>query len=373
MFHIERLTTSEQLTAVRDDWDRLSDDLPFRAYDWHANWWKHFQTDGAQLYVLAARDEQDDVVGIAPWFAQQHSTQGHVLACLGSGDVCSDYQTILADARCADAVAAACADWLTAAAGDPEHHWDTLLLEAVPACDTTMNSFVGHLWSGGSKIHREAGPNCWRIELPPTWEEYVATLSKSHRKQVRRIERRQLDSGRAVLHTTAGEAGLQRGMEILVDLHQRRRQSLGEPGCFSSDAFAGFLHDTAGHFHQAGKLSLAWIEIDGTPAAAEFQLTGGHATYAYQAGLNPDLLEEEPGRIINIATIRQAIEQGHQGFDFLRGDEPYKAHWRATPRETINYRVASPAALAQVRHGLWLAGDSMKSWVKTGLELTGMR
>ena len=222
-------------------------------------------------------------------------------------------------------------------------------------------------------MHREQGPNCWRIALPDTWEDYVGTLSKSHRKQVRRMERRQLGSGRATFHTVDSEGELELGMRILVDLHQRRRKSLGEPGCFASERFSSFLHAFARDLCAAGKLRLAWIEIEGVPAAAEFQVADATTTYAYQAGVNPDLLDDEPGRIINIATIRRAIEQGHTAFDFLRGDEPYKAHWRAMPHETIHYRIVPRQALAQVRHGLWLAGDNMKQWVKTGLELTGMR
>ena len=77
--------------------------------------------------------------------------------------------------------------------------------------------------------------------------------------------------------------------------------------------------------------------------------------------------------MINIATIRHAIEQGQHTFDFLRGDEPYKAHWRAEPMNTITYRIVPRKTLSQVRHGLWLAGDNVKSWVKTGLDLAGMR
>jgi CelD/BcsL family acetyltransferase involved in cellulose biosynthesis len=162
-------------------------------------------------------------------------------------------------------------------------------------------------------------------------------------------------------------------MDLLVKLHQLRRQSLGQVGCFASGIFTGFLHDAAAAMLADGKLRLHWIEIDGVPAAVEFQLAGGGVTYAYQAGVNPVLLDEEPGRLINIATIRHAIEHGESGFDFLRGDEPYKAHFRAEPRETVTYRIVPQRTLAQVRHGLWLAGDSVKSWVRTGLELAGMR
>ena len=84
---------------------------------------------------------------------------------------------------------------------------------------------------------------------------------------------------------------------------------------------------------------MSWMELDGTPAAAEYHLADSAATYAYQGGVDPDRLDEEPGRLSTILCLRHAIEEGHRQLDFLRGDEPYKAHWRATPRATYDYRV----------------------------------
>ena len=42
--------------------------------------------------------------------------------------------------------------------------------------------------------------NCWRVQLPGDWEQYLAELSKSHRKQIRRLERDVLNTSRARLH-----------------------------------------------------------------------------------------------------------------------------------------------------------------------------
>jgi CelD/BcsL family acetyltransferase involved in cellulose biosynthesis len=114
-------------------------------------------------------------------------------------------------------------------------------------------------------------------------------------------------------------------------------------------------------------LRLCWVELRGQPISVEFQLAGGGITYAYQAGLDPDALDEEPGRIINIATLKHALEEGQRAFDFLRGDEPYKAHWRAVPQASLDIRVIPRRTTAQLRHNLWLAGDTLKQWIKAGL------
>jgi CelD/BcsL family acetyltransferase involved in cellulose biosynthesis len=80
-------------------------------------------------------------------------------------------------------------------------------------------------------------------------------------------------------------------------------------------------------------------------------------------------MNEDPGQLITMATIQKAIEAGQQGLDFLRGDEPYKAHWRAVPRQTHDYRIVSRRTAAKLRHNLWIAADNMKHWVKGGMAL----
>ncbi len=81
----------------------------------------------------------------------------------------------------------------------------------------------------------------------------------------------------------------------------------------------------------SGRLHLFWVELDGRPAVAEYFLLGDDATYSYQAGLNPDCMDDSPGRLGNLLGLRHAMGLGHRAFDFLRGDEPYKAHFRVRP------------------------------------------
>ena len=75
--------------------------------------------------------------------------------------------------------------------------------------------------------------------------------------------------------------------------------------------------------------------------------------------MDPAAMEHRPGKLINAAILRQAIADGYRAFDFLRGDEPYKARFGAKPRPTVRFRVA-PSPRAQWRHNLWVAGRNAK-------------
>jgi len=381
--HVTRLAALEDLNSIRPQWNALAGDVPFRTWEWLESWWRSYGDDaaapgrGRELYVLVVSDGPGTVVGLAPWFLERSASQGRVIRFLGSGEVCSDYLTVLCQAEWEDRVAAALAEWLSDPPGfgdwfgsDAQRPWDLLELGTVSANDQTLARLLDRLAERDHIIHRRKAVSCWRLELPATWDDYLATLSRSHRKQVRRFERRLLDPGRARLRRVEGEEDLHRGLHLLADLHQRRRESLGDRGCFASARFSSFHYEVAFRLLRAGRLRLQWLELDGTPVAAEYHVLGPQVIYAYQSGIDPASLDEEPGTLITLACLKQAIADGIKAFDFLRGDETYKAHWRAKPLAMQDIRVVPSSPSARLRHGLWLAGDSVKSWLKHGLSFS---
>ncbi len=369
--HVERIHTTDELLRFADQWPTLTRGIPFRGWQWLASWWEHYQS-GGELYFLAVFGSDGSWQGAAPWYLSRSAAQGRVIRLLGSGEICSDYLSLLATPENEDAVAAAISQWLVNdAPRESDNAWDLLELNGIDRDDQAIKHLVEKLTDAGCRSHARAGANCWRIALPSSWDEYVSSLSKSHRKQVNRAEKRLADGGHAVVRVAATADEVAQGMRILVDLHQRRWRSLNRPGCFASRSFSGFLHAAANRLFDAGMLRLHWIELDGRPIAAEFHLVSAGVTYNYQAGIDPDALADEPGRMMHVAAIKEAIETGQRAFDFLRGDEPYKAHWRAEPRPSVEYRIAAKHSAAQIRHGIWLAGSAVKDLIKSSLGFVG--
>jgi CelD/BcsL family acetyltransferase involved in cellulose biosynthesis len=213
-------------------------------------------------------------------------------------------------------------------------------------------------------VHERPALNCWRLPLKPDWEDYLHTLGSTRRNLVRKLTRRTFDSGRAVLRWVDGEDEFEHGWRILVDLHQRRRRSLGQRGCFSCPNFAAFLKLAARRFLRLGRLRLQWVELDGRPVVCELDFAGDQIVYLYQSGMDPDLTSERPGWLGTIAALRRAAADGFAAFDFLRGDEPYKAHWRAVPRPLVDYRIVATTARSRAHHMLWRAREEAKKQVK---------
>jgi CelD/BcsL family acetyltransferase involved in cellulose biosynthesis len=383
--HVERIGNLEELESLAPAWDRLAQGVPFRKRQWLVSWWRHYGPPAGEpaprgeLFVLAVRDEAGTPVALAPWHVDHHAARGNVVRFLGSGEVCTDHLTVLCQPGQEQEVADVLAEWLVGLRAASKQStaraiaWDMLEFLGISADDALMARLVEQLAQRGALVDRRPAERCWQIQLPADWNDYLQTLSKSHRKQLRRLERRWFDSGRAALRTPATVAELEHAFDLLVDLHQRRRSSLGQRGCFESPPFAGFLRATARQFFELGQLGLCWLELDSRPVACEFQLLGEGKIYAYQAGIEPAALDDEPGRLATLAILRAAVENGQHTYDLLRGDEAYKAHWRAEPRPCVDLRVWSGEGANWLRHGVWRARENLKYWAKGAWQRTGAK
>ncbi len=377
MLRVEWIEQPEALATLRADWNALADDIPFRSWQWLHTWWEHYGPSAAQdrqsLSVLAVYDGSR-LIGVAPFYLAPLPAGGFALRLLGSGEVCSDYLSLLCAASDSSKVATAVADWLARVdAGElPGPSWLRLELENVLADDPAWSELAAQLESRGFTLVRQPANDCWRLELDSSWDDFKSELSKNHRKVIRLADQDVFQQNRATLRTADAQT-LDQAWELLVNLHQKRWESLGEPGCFASPRYKSFHRAAVNRLLAAGMLRLQWLELDGRPISVEYQLQNAGVLYGYQSGLDPEALGDQPGTLSKIATFRQAIDEGFIAIDYLRGSEEYKRRWRFEPRAAIDLQVLSRRGAAKLHNSVWQAGGRAKSWIKRGLQLAGLR
>lgn len=379
--YLRTITQLENLETTKERWDTLAGNCVFRSWTWLSTWWKHYGADPSrQLHVIQVWEgepkpecssadknnlpakQADQLAAILPCYVETSVARGKVLRLLGDGEVCSDHLDLLVTATNATRCAEALAEHLTSANAD----WDLIDFPTldVASDQTKLTALIAAL--EGQGCHKTETPdlNTWSIDLPETWEEFLAIQSKSHRKQLRRLEKRVLETDTCHWHQVKLLEEFDAAWDTLVDLHQKRRRSLGEPGCFASEHWSKFHRDVARQLLAEGRLRLSWLELGGEPIAAEYHFAAGRTTFVYQGGLDPDRLDEEPGRLSLIRCIQHAIEEGHRKFDLLRGDEPYKPHWRAVARETTHTQIVQNRHSARFRYHTWSSLRGAARWVR---------
>jgi CelD/BcsL family acetyltransferase involved in cellulose biosynthesis len=172
------------------------------------------------------------------------------------------------------------------------------------------------------------------------------------------------DSGRAVVHCVETKDDLSTAFEILIDLHQKRRRSLSQAGCFTSRRFTEFHREISARLLDDGRLRMNWIELDARPMSVEYALSGGGIVYYYQGGFEPELSADGPGWISNAMALKLAVDDGYRGYDFLRGNESYKASWGAEARLLVRWRVAGRQPSARARWAAWRAATDVNRWAR---------
>lgn len=363
---VMRLRRSTDFEPLREAWQDLAAGNPMQGWHWQSTWWKHYgrSRPGAvrELFTLVVSDGPK-VLAIAPWLLEHSAARGRVVRFLGEDEVCTDYPALLCRGEARSRAAAAVADYLM----NEFTSWDVLDLSGVSIDDATIAELITHLGEVGCcRFSRQEVYRCWRFALPSSWDAYMQTLAKTVRRRLRKLKKSVLDAQRLTTHRVTDDAELDAAWKVLVDLHQRRRQSLGQPGCFASERFAAFHGEVARQLLENGQLRLAWFELDGRPVSAEYNFASPNTIYAYQGGVEPESLHEQPGHLSSMQMIRWAIESGHRNYDFLRGDEHYKSQWGAQPTGMYAVRIVRERATSQIREAAYQAAGNFREWLSAG-------
>lgn len=199
---------------------------------------------------------------------------------------------------------------------------------------------------------------CLVVDLPDSFEAYVASLSKSLRYDVRRIDK--IPDIEIKDDLPPAES-----LKILFDLHKQRWKSRGLPGAFLGKTVK--FHEA--WFKEAGNMAkISVLEWKGKPVGAIYTMHLGGTTYYYQAGFDPESSSISPGTLLVAHALKGAVERGDKHFDFCRGDEPYKRRWKPD-RVVTNYRVLIPgSALGRVGEGWNRFAWSIEERVRRRLE-----
>ena len=352
------VSSFEELDDYRQQWDKLAAGCLFRSWVWQSTWWKHYG-ESRSLHVLLvfkgaasgannadAKSSAGQLIGILPTYIDTSFGKGKVVRLLGDGEVCSDHLDVLAEQDDIQQVVSAIAKYFL----DHPGIWDATDFNATGADQQGLNLLGSKFEKLGCQVIKTPNVSRWSIPLPSDWESFLAMLSKSHRKKLRRLERSFMNSPQSAWHQVQTQQQFDQAWPVLIDLHQRRRNRLNEPGCFASKPWAGFHNEMAQQLLGLGRLRISWLELDGSPIAAEYEFASSNTTYSYQSGLDPDRLKEQPGRLSLMLTIQHAIKEGHTVFDLMRGDENYKRKWRAEPVATFDIRIVSPNTSAVIRN-----------------------
>ena len=320
--------------ALRGEWNQLlaraQGDCVFYTWEWHSIWWEAYQP--GELMILACREE-GRLLGIAPLFVSGCEA-GRSLRIIGCVDV-TDYLDFIVDRTRLREVFEAFADYLAAA----RESFDNIDICNIPQASPTRELLPALLDERGFHTVVERQDVCPVIELPSDWSGYLAQLDKKQRHEIRRKLRRVKGMDEAIdWYIVNGKHQLEDEVEHFVRL---MAASDPQKAAFLSDERnLRFFKDIVPLAQERGWLQLNFLTVGDERVAAYLNFIYGKRVMVYNSGLDSSGYRQlSPGIVLLAYNIRQAIQDGYEVYDFLRGDEAYKYRMGGRDTAVMNIRA----------------------------------
>jgi CelD/BcsL family acetyltransferase involved in cellulose biosynthesis len=344
--HASWIVTSAELAELGADWDdlfqRARPENIFLSFGWMFTWWKHF--GNGRLAIIAVRDSAERLVAVAPFYTSRFGGLApRRLGFLADEHVGSDYLNVLADAAYGPAAMEEIARMLFA----HRRLWDYIELRDT-ADSPLLGTLTARLLSHGMCVCETTRRVCRYIQLPPTFEKYLAGISSGQRANYRRRWRVLQREHQAECLAVSDAAELEWHFPALIALHRMRFEQREAESALLAPGVPEFHAEALRILAAQGLARLFLLKAGGEAVAALYGFSVGQTFQFYQCGMHPGWLRYGLGQVLMGNAIEQTIAAGHTTFDFLRGDEPYKTRWADRSREniTLQFFDRRPASIA---------------------------
>ncbi|PKB80785.1 MAG: hypothetical protein BZY88_08035 [SAR202 cluster bacterium Io17-Chloro-G9] len=304
------LTSFEEF---RGEWEKVLSVSPantlFLTPQWQEVWWEAFG-DGKEMagFYLGSPEE---VMGIAPLVRS-----GSTLSFVGNTDtvdyndfmIAPGYETVFFDTLLDSMV---------------EQQCSTLNLLSLRESSPTLAFLPDLARQRGFSVVVEEEDVASGLELPSTWDAYLTGLSKKDRHELRRKFRRLESAANWRWYCLQDPEQVGPRVQDFIDL---MRQSNQDKDTYMTPEREEFFHHVIQRMAQLGLLRLYFLEIDDKPVATSLCFDYASSRLLYNSGYDTEFGYYSVGLLLNALCLQEAIEQGMNYFDFLRGSEAYKAH-----------------------------------------------
>jgi len=319
----ELVSDEAEFAALAADWadlyGRCATATPFQSHAWLHSWWLSYGRRG-RLRLLLVRGGDGQLVAAAPLMA----VRSPLPALVPLGGAISDYGDVLLDDERGEEAVAALTDGLARAAR-------TALVDFREVRPGGAAQRIYDHWSGP---RRRVGDSVC-LELPAVpMEELVARLPSTKAQQRVRAKLRKLTSlgvRRSVVHPDEVDSALRR----LIELHQLQWQGRKVTSEHLRPRFCDHLVRSVGPMVRSGDAVVTEFRLDDDVVAVDLTLLSRRLAGGYLYGAHPRLREQKAD--VAVMLLDACSEHARGTLSLLRGNEPYKQHWR--PEQVVNQRL----------------------------------
>ena len=277
--------------------------------EWIQVWWQVFG-EGLNSYIRTV-NQGDRIIGLAPLMIKDR-----VAYLIGSTDVC-DYLDFITAPNMEY-------DFFNVLLDDLRKN-DIKLLDLMHVRDDSkvLTNLVRLAEELKCKVAIDEEAVSYEMELPPSFNEYLQTLSTKQRHEVRRKMRRLTEEGNIEYRFIERGTELSIAMDTFFRMFTESRQ---DKAAFLTEQMKLFFRLLVNTMAEIGLLKLGVLELDEKPVAEILCFDYNDCIYLYNSGYDPQYVSLSTGLLSKVFAIEDSIAKGRKRFDFLKGVETYKGH-----------------------------------------------
>ena len=361
MFSVRRIRQESEFSNLETTWNNLLKqscaDNPFLTWQWLYSWWKCYGQKSELMILALEKDEQ--VVALAPLMVRTKPLgllKAREIVFLGSFGAGSDYLDFIIT----KGFETSSIEVIITHLARNDRAWDVISLTNIPDGSASIDHVkkacnkIGYCHTGNPSVV------CPLIQLPSTWDEYLSTLSKSMRSDIRRKNNKLSKIGDVEYEVIQERRDLDSAMNDLIHLNRLRMKTKNLQGAFLDSQFTQFHKNLISLFFQNEILHLSFLKVNGKRIAALYNFFYNDVCFYYQSGFDPVRAKFSPGTVLFTLSIREAINSGMREYDFLQGDESYKFNWANAKRQCFSIFVYNKTFIGSLLYTSFLLKSHLK-------------
>lgn len=333
---IQSLIEFEQ---IAENWNHLlatsTNNIPFLRHEYLHTWWKTLgggEWQSGDLFIVTARDDDDKLIAVAPFFQTTNLDGKSAIMFLGSIEI-SDYLDVIAPADKLSPFIEALLEFLM---GADSPAWEVIDLYNLLEDSETIPTLEAAAQKLSLDYSLEKVQPAPRIKLAEDWEAYLMSIDGKQRREIRRKVRRAEGFYAPVdWYIVEDENKLDEEIEAFFDLMVYDK----EKEAFLTDVMRSQMRASVHTAFKDGWLQLAFLTVGEEKACAYLNFDYGNQIWVYNSGINFKFMELSPGWVLLAYLIQWAIDNGREYLDMMRGDEIYKYRFGGVDRFVMRVQI----------------------------------
>jgi len=327
---VTAVTDDAGFAALREQWNALADvsetGTVFLRHEWFDAAWQWLANDCERLILLVSR--ADRLIGIWPLVTRRRTQRKIGITAV---EFLSVPDTQVCDAICAPRDHAEVVNALFGYLRDHGQSWDTVELTKLPSGSLTAGYLAEARGQGVASFEVTTDGSNPQVALDATWADYYATrsrrLKKGNNLVANRLKKKFDDIDmRWIRAGSADEQLVSEALETAVSLSGRswKRKTGNSLDHSGPNAFISKL---TAHALAEGWLSIWVLELDGRPAAMEYQLAFRGDVHALRGDFDDEFSSLSPGTFLNWRLLERLFDEDQKCYHMGPGDNAYKLRW----------------------------------------------